>query len=133
MSDKNVELIESAYEAFGRGDIPGILEVLSDEIEWHSPAVLPQGIDTIGKDGVTEFFTRVGSSWDGLHVEIDGIVASGDRVCAIGRAAGELAGARTGYRFVHSWTVRDGLCARFDEYVDPAPEVAEASLTSAWA
>jgi hypothetical protein len=21
--------------------------------------------------------------------------------------------------FVHSWTVRDGLCVDFDEYVDP--------------
>jgi hypothetical protein len=25
--------------------------------------------------------------------------------------------------FVHSWTVRDGLCVDFDEYVDPAPEL----------
>jgi hypothetical protein len=24
---------------------------------------------------------------------------------------------------VHSWTVHDGALARFDEYVDPAPEL----------
>ena len=127
MQDKNVEMIEGAYEAFGRGDIPGILEVLSDEVEWHAPAVLPQGMDTVGKDGVTEFFGRVAENWDGLHVEIDNVVADGDRVCAIGRAAGELDGTSTGYRFVHAWTISDGLCARFDEYADPAPEVVRVS------
>jgi ketosteroid isomerase-like protein len=130
MSDKNVEMIEGAYAAFGRGDIPAILEVLSDDIEWHAPAVLPQGMDTVGKDGVTEFFGKVAESWGGLHVELDSIVASGDRVCAIGRAAGELDGSHTGYRFVHAWTIDDGLCARFDEYADPAPEVAAAALAT---
>jgi hypothetical protein len=84
-------------------------------------------MDTVGKGGVTEFFGKVASSWDGLHVEIDGIAASGDRVCVIGRAAGDLDGTRTGYRFVHAWTLRDGLCGRFDEYADPAPEVVAAS------
>ena len=127
MSHKNVQMVEGAYAAFGRGDIPGILEVLSDDVEWHAPAVLPQGMDTIGKDGVSEFFGKVASSWDGLHVEIDGIVASDDRVCAIGRAAGDLDGTRTGYRFVPAWTISDGLCTRFDEYADPAPEVVAAS------
>jgi uncharacterized protein len=131
MSDKNVEMIEGAYAAFGRGDIPSILEVLSEDIEWHSPAVLPQGIDTTGKDGVTQFFGKVASFWDGLQVEIDSIVASGDRVCAIGRAAGELEGSRTGYRFVQAWTISDGLCTRFDEYADPAAEVVTASLAAA--
>ena len=131
MSDKNVEMIEGAYAAFGRGDIPSILEILSDDIEWHSPTVLPQGIDTTGKDGVTTFFGKVAENWDGLQVEIDGIVASGDRLCAIGRAAGELDGSRTGYRFVHAWTINDGLCTRFDEYADPAPEVVSASLAAA--
>ena len=131
MSQKNVEMIQGAYEAFGRGDIPGLLEVLTDDVEWHSPAVLPQGIDTVGKDGVTEFFGKVAETWDDLQVEIDSLVASGDRVCAIGRAAGELDGTRTGYRFVHAWTISDGLCARFDEYADPAPEVVTASLAAA--
>jgi ketosteroid isomerase-like protein len=131
MSEKNVQMVEGAYEAFGRGDIPAILGVLSDDIEWHSPAILPQGIDTVGKEGVTEFFGNVASNWKDLHVEIDGIVASGDHVCAIGRAAGELDGTHTGYRFVHTWTISDGLCARFDEYADPAPEVVARPLAAA--
>jgi len=127
MSDKNVEMIQGAYESFGRGDIPGILEVLTDDVEWHSPAVLPQGMDTVGKDGVTGFFGKVAESWDDLQVEIDSIVASGDHVCVIGRAAGELDATRTGYRFVHAWAISDGLCARFDEYADPAPDVVAAA------
>jgi ketosteroid isomerase-like protein len=50
-------------------------------------------------------------------------VASGDRVCAIGRAKGALDGGQASYGFVHAWTVRDGACLRFDEYVDPSLEL----------
>jgi ketosteroid isomerase-like protein len=131
MNDRNVETVEAAYAAFGRGDIPGVLAALSEDVEWHVPEIVPQGMDTVGKDGVTEFFGRVASRWDGLSVEIDNIVASGDRVIALGRAAGDLAGTRTGYRFVHAWTMQDGLCTCFDEYVDPAREVVAATTSSA--
>ena len=53
------------------------------------------------------------------------MVASGDRVCVIGKATGTHDGRQTGYEWVHSWTVRDGAAVRFHEYVDP-----EANLNS---
>jgi hypothetical protein len=40
-----------------------------------------------------------------------------------GRATGRFNGTPTGYGFVHCWTVRDGVCTNFDEFVDPAPEL----------
>jgi hypothetical protein len=27
------------------------------------------------------------------------------------------------YGFVDAWTIHDGICVRFDEYVDPSPEL----------
>jgi ketosteroid isomerase-like protein len=40
-------------------------------------------------------------------------------------ARGRFNGRQTGYRFVHCWTVRDGVYTDFDEYVDPDPELLE--------
>jgi ketosteroid isomerase-like protein len=40
-------------------------------------------------------------------------------------ARGRFNGSQTGYRFVHCWTVRDGVYTDFDEYVDPDPELLE--------
>lgn len=123
MSDQNVEMLKGAYEAFGRGDIPGVMSVFADDIEWHVPAVLPQGMDVRGKDNVAPFFQKLADTWEGFSVEVEDFVASGDRVCVIGAGSGKLDGADASYGFVHAWTVRDGECTRFVEYADPSPEV----------
>ncbi len=35
MSDQtNVDVVQQAYVAFGRGDIPAVLSFLTDDIEW---------------------------------------------------------------------------------------------------
>jgi uncharacterized protein len=79
-----------------------------------------------GRDDVGAFFQKLASTWEGFNLEVDDLVASGNRVCAIGRAGGTLDGEQASYGFVHAWTVRDGVCVRFDEYVDPSPELLSA-------
>jgi uncharacterized protein len=123
MPHDNVQLLQKTYDAFGRGDIAAVMESFADDITWHAPAVLPHGMDAKGKEEVGGFFQRLVGAWDGLTLDFGHFVASGDRVCVIGRARGRLDGTETGYGFVHCWTVRDGLCTDFDEYVDPAPEL----------
>lgn len=123
MAQDNVELLRGTYDAFGRGDVPAVLGNFADDITWHAPAVLPQGGDAKGKEEVGQFFQRLVGLWEGLELDLRDFVASADRVCVIGQASGRLDGTQTGYGFVHCWTVRDGLCVDFDEYVDPAPEL----------
>jgi ketosteroid isomerase-like protein len=132
MSDDNAALLRETYDAFGRGDIPAVLGILAEDIEWKAPEVLPHAMDVHGRDDVGAFFQKLASTWSDFHLEIDDLVASGDRVCAIGWARGTLDGGRAGYGFVHAWTVRDGVCVRFDEYVDPSPElIARAAAAAA--
>jgi uncharacterized protein len=123
MADGNLELIQSGYEAFGRGDIQAVLDILSDDVEWNVAEVLPQGGQLRGKEDVGGFFQRLGGIWEGLNIEVDDFCASGDRVCVIGRGSGSVEGRQTGYGFVHAWTVRDGAAVKFHEYADPAPEL----------
>ena len=123
MADGNLELIQSGYEAFGRADIPAVLEIFADDIEWNVTEVLPQGARVRGKQDVAGFFERLGSIWEGLNLEIEDFVSSGERVCVIGTATGSTGGKQTGYGFAHAWVVRDGAAVRFDEYADPAPEL----------
>ena len=125
MVNGNQALVEGAYEAFGRGDIPAVLGILSDDVEWDVPDVLPQGRHAHGPEQVAGFFEGLGAAWSDFGLDIEGVVASGDRVCVIGKAKGTHDGRQTGYEWVHSWTVRDGAAVRFHEYVDP-----EANLNS---
>ena len=123
MSNDNAELLRSTYEAFGRGDIPAVIGVLDENIVWNAPAVLPHAMAVDGRDDVGKFFQNLASTWEGFSLEVDDLVASGDRVCAIGRAGGTLDGEQASYGFVHAWTVDAGVLVRFDEYVDPSPEL----------
>jgi ketosteroid isomerase-like protein len=117
MSD-NAQVVREAYECFENGDIPGLLERLSDDVDWASPAILPVSGTFRGHDGVGEFFTKVGSAWAELEVKPDNYVANGDRVVALGQARGKAAGGdESEYGFSHVFELADGKVTRFREYV----------------
>jgi ketosteroid isomerase-like protein len=121
MSNGNLDLIRGAYEAFSRGDIPSVLAILSDDVQWTVPPPLPQAVEARGPDQVGAFFERLGAIWEGLDLDLDDFVASGNRVCVIGRGSGRVGGREAGYGFVHAWTVENDRAVRFDEYSQPGP------------
>jgi ketosteroid isomerase-like protein len=123
MSDQNLELVRGAYEAFSRGDVPGVLAILADDVAWKVPPPLPQAVEARGRGEVGRFFERLGGIWEGLDLEIEDFVAAGDRVCVIGRGSGKVDGQQAGYGFVHCWKLADGRAVRFDEYAQPGAEL----------
>jgi len=116
----NREVVDKAYKAFSAGDIPAILELLGEDVEWLVPATLPQGGTFRGKEGVLKFFEGLGASWDPLVIEIEVVDDLGrDEAIGIVRGSGSLrGGAPAEYGAVHVFTVRDGLVTRFREFVD---------------
>ena len=123
MAEGNLELVQGAYEAFGRGDIPAVLGILSEDVHWSVPELLPHGTHVHGRDEVGGFFEKLGASWTDFGIDLDDFAASGERVFVTGKASGTHDGKETGYGFVHAWIVRDGAAVSFDEYIDPAPEL----------
>jgi ketosteroid isomerase-like protein len=117
MSD-NAQVIRDAYGCFERGDIPSLLELMSDDVEWETPRIVPQGGTFNGRDGVGEFFARIGENWSELGIETENVIADGDRVIGLGVARGSLAGGGDAeYGYCHAFTVRDGKIVAFREYV----------------
>jgi uncharacterized protein len=122
MADGNVQVVESAYEAFRRGDIDAVLGSLADDVDWNVTEVLPQGGHWSGRDDVgAGFFGKLANAWQDLSIDVQDIVASGDKVCAIGRGEGKNEGTDAWFGFVHVWTLGDGKVTHFAEYADPAP------------
>jgi ketosteroid isomerase-like protein len=120
MSQSNAELISGLYAAFARRDVPAILAVLGDDIEWHSPATLPHGGDFHGREAVGGFFQGIGEHWESLEVDIEDVVSGGETVVVLVKAHGCLraTGEESAYSAAHAWTVRDGTPIRFEEYVN---------------
>jgi uncharacterized protein len=119
MSDQNADVVRGAYESFARGDVPGVLGLLADDIEWTVGPPLPQAMEAHGRDGVGRFFEKVGSLFQEIDVKPENFVASGDHVCVVGNAQGKSDGRDIEYGFAHVWLVRDGKAVRFDEYSLP--------------
>jgi ketosteroid isomerase-like protein len=116
----NAAVVQSAYDAFGRGDIGAVLDMLDDAVEWSSPATLPQGGEFHGKAGVGEFFQRVGDAWTQLGLEIESVSeAENDLVIGVVQASGiREDGTPGGYGATHVFTVRDDKIVRYREYTD---------------
>jgi ketosteroid isomerase-like protein len=120
MSDKS-DVVRSAYEAFGRQDIPAVLEQFSSEISWDVPKSLPGGGVHRGHDEVADFFGNLADSYAELRVEPDEYLDADGRVIVRGHHHGRgNNGVEFEARFVHTWTVSDGKAAEFVEVADTA-------------
>lgn len=120
MSRSPQDIINGLYGAFAQGDIPTIVAMVAEDVDWRVPENLPHGGAFHGRDGVLRFFQGLGEAWDELELTRDVLMSDGDRVLAVVSIHGLLrsSGQQSGYRSVHAWTVRDDAAVRFEEYVD---------------
>ena len=58
----NADVVQQNYAAVGRGDIPALLELLTDDVEWtlQGPSVIPWAGTRNGRGGVAGFFSLLG-------------------------------------------------------------------------
>jgi ketosteroid isomerase-like protein len=64
-AQQNVDTIKGMYDAFGRGDVDGILELVTDDVDWATDAALesaPWYGPKRGKEGVRRFFDGIGQT-----------------------------------------------------------------------
>jgi uncharacterized protein len=84
MSD-HVATVRSIYEAFGRGDIPAVLDALDDDVEWE-PWTIDHGLPLLtpgrGKAHVAAFFDKI-AELEFKRFEPWLVFGSGDHVMAL--------------------------------------------------
>ncbi|GAA4942717.1 hypothetical protein EV188_105205 [Actinomycetospora succinea] len=117
----NVALIRSAYEAFGRGDIPAVIDALAPEVLWIETQGGPYGGVYEGPQAVLEgIFARVGTDWDGFVCDVERVLADGDTVVGICTYRGTYRATSRAMaaRVVHVWEVREGQVQRMEQFVD---------------
>lgn len=120
----NTRLIQEAYAAFGRGDVPAMLAMMSEDIDWHGvigagPNVPMRGARH-GHAQVGQFFQQVGQSVHFTKFEPQEFVAQRDKVVALGRYEGTSAATGRAFAsdFVMVFTLKNGKVVRFREFLD---------------
>ena len=119
----NKEMAQAVYDYFGKGDVPAILELVTDDIKWTCPGptnILPYAQVYHGKKGVTEFFKLIYANKDFPGFEIYDYVSEGNKVVALGHW--DAKSKKTGNPYSGDWamvfTFRDGKLAEHKEYYD---------------
>jgi ketosteroid isomerase-like protein len=124
--------VSEIYDAFGRGDVPAILDRLSDDVAWESwehpkrAEGVPWLVERRGHNGAAEFFGALGGMDIHDFAVLD--VIAGDRQVAA-EVFLDATVRSTGQRFqdeeLHLWTFGDdGRVTRFRHYVDTAKHLA---------
>lgn len=110
MSQENVEVVQSAFDAWERGDTDSILQVCDEGIVVIQPAELP-GVAPrqVGHAGVLEAFALWPEHWDDFRVEILRRFASRDQVVVTTEQSGRSkdSGIEVATQFTFLFTLRD--------------------------
>lgn len=120
-AQENVQLVKSGYAAFGRGDLPAMMALFADDIEWIIGSEgLPLSGTFRGHAGVSEFFQKLTSLVELQAFEPREFIADGNRVIVVGweRARVKATGRTLENHWVMAWTLGNGKVTNFREYSD---------------
>ena len=123
MSQENVALIRSIYEAFAAGDVPGVLGAMRADMEWNEAEgfAYADGNPYVGPQAILEgVFARLAGEWDGFAAVAEEMLDAGDTVVVLGRYRGtyKATGRALDAQMAHIWRVADGKAVRFQQLTD---------------
>ena len=117
-----VGVVRRAYEDFKTGNIAGILNNVTDDVDWRLPEIAGAEFagQRKGRDSVAGFFSSLAEQQDSVSFEPREFVAQGEKVVALGsyRWRVKKNGREYGGDWAHAFTVRDGKITAFHEYMD---------------
>lgn len=125
MSDANVKLVQSLYDAFKRGEIDTVVNAVTPDADWQVHGN-PKDFPTIGRwkgqKGAQEFFRILADNLEPTEFTPQEFHAAGDAVFALGRYGWKVraTGKPAGGQWCHVFTVKNGKVARFREFTDTA-------------
>lgn len=125
MSNANIKLVQDIYGAFGRGDIPSVLDALAPDVTWGMVGReedIPMAGIRNGKAGAGEFFRLLKDTQEITHFEPQKFLAVEDRVLVWGRYEWtmRLSGVQGISEWLHVFTVRDGKVGAWRGHQDTA-------------
>lgn len=122
MAQDNVDVIESAWDAFVRGDVDAATKVADDAAEVVIPEAVPWGGTYRGPEGFREFLAKLYESFEELKPAPEKILgADDDHVVVIAHATGKTkAGKPFEGRSAWLYRLQDGKVTEVEQFLDTA-------------
>ena len=115
----NIQVVQKVYECFGRGDIPGILELLADDVVFDDnaafwidgqPKLVPFSGRVEGKNNIPGFFQKMQETTEIKKFEPKKFFENGNDVIALCNLAGRFKtdGTEGENVWVMLWNIENG-------------------------
>ena len=123
MSDRsNLEIIQEAYAAFGRGDIPAVMSIEdpNTEFEIAGPREIPWAGSFRGHEGAKKYFAAIEGEAEFEEFEPRTFMVQGENVVVLGfeKVRSKRTGRSYENHWVHAFTLAGGKIVEFREYCD---------------
>lgn len=127
MADSDLDTIRASYVALNDGDIQGALDALHRDAVWRESPELPGGDVFRGRTEIESFLVGFLEQWEVFRQHVESTVRRGDRVLVNihMQAVGYESGAEVSARYVHVWTLHEGLGAEVDAFYDAGKALRE--------
>jgi uncharacterized protein len=98
----NIQRSRRAYEAFSKGDMATVGELMADDVLWHVGGTSPLTGDYKGKDAVFGFFGKLMEVTGGtFKLEVHDILANDEHSVTLVRVTAEKNGKKLDSKGVH--------------------------------
>ena len=122
MAQDNVDVIESAYSAFAKGDIEAVLEFFSESAQITAPESLPWGGSYEGPEGMRTFLAKVLEHFTEFKSTPEKVLGADDNhVIVVARNSGKTkAGNRVDEPIAWIYQLREGAITSAQVFADTA-------------
>jgi len=121
MSQENVEVVRSVYEAWAGNDLPGPAHLFDAQIEYVNP---PNAVEPGTRQGLPAFSRAVHdvfAGWEAWQIEPERFIPAGERVAVVVRYLAHWRASGDDVEAHESalWTVRDGKVVGYEWFHGP--------------
>lgn len=117
-------IVKQVYEAFGRGDVPAILNLVADEVDWElvGPTNLPYAGRRKNHKEVADFFAAVTHSEDIHAFEPREFIEANEHITVLGWEDTTVRDTNKKFEseWVHVFTVKNGKITRWRGFFNTA-------------
>lgn len=124
-TEENSQLVIELYTAFGQGNVPAILDLLDQDVDWYfvgRPDDIPFAGRRHGHDAMVDFFTTIDQTVTVIEFGPREIMAFDDKVLVLGHERVKVRATDRVFEtdWAHLYTIQGGKIIRLREYYDTA-------------
>jgi uncharacterized protein len=130
MSQENVEIVRSTYEAMSRDDWDAVFEAAEAGVELVPPDQSPVSAPVTGVEEIRAWYRDQQETVGELSVGVEELIEAGESIVALLRLRIRPHGADADFelRIAHLWTLRDGKLIRCEVFPEREKALEAAGL-----